>query len=508
MTFVASGKLLPDSTLQATSTRKMLWDEENRLQAVSDNGFVSNYWYDASGERTVKESFDNEGVYVNGVLSAGRISTGKFTAYVSPYLVVNNGGYYSKHIYIGSQRIMSKLGSSEIFHDTVNPIASSNPANIAMTAKLTNLTGKIQMRFDSLGVIYRGTPQGSAGLVTSETGRINTPQMYFYHSDHLGSSSLITDNNGTLVQHLEYVPFGEVFVEENKSTWSTPYKFTSKELDAETGLYYFGARYYDPKTSVWLSVDLLAEGKPWMTSYHYCSNNPVNKIDPDGRNDFTFNKEDRTVNIRKTDEANRYFVINPVEVKTGKNSSVTFEMTKQVGINEVAPILNDNPGLFAKVYNSAISNKERSSIFNATVSAGKEQYAKRILPVIFAPLAVTGALAAAPAIVATGQAAIAASKIATDYTVYGMLKAAVGVGKAGRFVYNNANLMMIGAGNAKGVSSLGIGVLTGGLNTGLPYDATSIRVGQNVDFYSTCTQFAISLGILLFDTSGDNQKKK
>jgi RHS repeat-associated protein len=177
---------------------------------------------------------------------------------------------------------MSKLGSSEIFHDTVNPIATSNPANVAMTAKLTNLTGKIQMRFDSLGVIYRGTPQGSAGLVTSETGRINSPQMYFYHSDHLGSSSLITDNNGTLVQHLEYVPFGEVFVEENKSTWSTPYKFTSKELDAETGLYYFGARYYDPKTSVWLSVDPLAEKYPNYSSYNYCLNNPIKYIDPDG----------------------------------------------------------------------------------------------------------------------------------------------------------------------------------------------------------------------------------
>ena len=244
---------------------------------------MSNYWYDASGERTVKESFDNEGVYVNGVLSAGRTSTGRFTAYISPYLVVNNGGYYSKHIYMGSQRITSKLGSSDIFHDLINPVAPANPQNMAMSAKQTTLTGKIQERFDSLGVTYEGTSNGSTGLITSEAGKIKVPELYFYHPDHLGSSSLITDNNGALVQHIQYVPFGEVFVEETKSSWSTPYKFNAKELDDETGLYYYGARYYDPRASVWLSVDPLAEKYPNISSYVYCINNPINLIDPDGR---------------------------------------------------------------------------------------------------------------------------------------------------------------------------------------------------------------------------------
>ena len=287
MTYVATGKKLNDSTLQATSTRQLLWDEENRLLAISDNGYVSNYWYDAAGERTVKQSGGSEGVFVNGVLSGARTETGKFTAYISPYMVVSNGGNYSKHIYMGSQRITSKLGSSEIFHDSVNPIAPANPHNLAMAAKLSTQNAMIQNRFDSLGVVYRGISQGSAGLITSIAGRIASPQLYFYHSDHLGSSSLITDNNGTLVQHLEYVPFGEVFLEENRSTWSTPFKFTSKELDAETGLYYFGARYYDPKTSVWLNVDPLAEKYVGWSSYNYCLNNPVKFVDPDGKEPTT-----------------------------------------------------------------------------------------------------------------------------------------------------------------------------------------------------------------------------
>ncbi|GJM65014.1 RHS repeat-associated core domain-containing protein [Persicobacter diffluens] len=59
--------------------------------------------------------------------------------------------------------------------------------------------------------------------------------------------------------------------------------FNGKELDDETGLYYYGARYYDPRSSVWLSVDPLAEKYPRLSSMAYCANNPVNFIDPDGR---------------------------------------------------------------------------------------------------------------------------------------------------------------------------------------------------------------------------------
>ena len=80
---------------------------------------------------------------------------------------------------------------------------------------------------------------------------------YFYHSDHLGSTSYVTDANGEVSQHVGYVPFGEVFIEELSSSakLNTPFLFNSKELDEETGLYYYGARYYDPKTSLWLSTD-------------------------------------------------------------------------------------------------------------------------------------------------------------------------------------------------------------------------------------------------------------
>jgi len=105
---------------------------------------------------------------------------------------------------------------------------------------------------------------------------------FYYHSDHLGSTSLITDLDGNVAQHIEYIPYGEVFIEERNNTWNTPYKFNGKELDEETGLYYYGARYYDPRVSVWLGVDPVGEKYQGISVYTYCMDNPVNAVDPDG----------------------------------------------------------------------------------------------------------------------------------------------------------------------------------------------------------------------------------
>ena len=108
---VNTGRIKQDGALDSTAAeRKLRWDEENRLTASDDNGFVTNYWYDADGERTVKTSGEGEQLYVNSEFAGGRTNTAKFSLYVSPYLVANQGGRYTKHIYIGSQRIVSKIG--------------------------------------------------------------------------------------------------------------------------------------------------------------------------------------------------------------------------------------------------------------------------------------------------------------------------------------------------------------------------------------------------------------
>ena len=124
------------------------------------------------------------------------------------------------------------------------------------------------------------------------------------------------------MQHLEYVPFGEVFIEERNNTWNTSYKFNAKELDEETGLYYYGARYYDPRTGVWLSVDPLAESRIGWSPYAYCLNNPILRIDPNGLTDFTFDKKTGDVKQvgEKNDDPDRILKTNRKgEVKYKKN---------------------------------------------------------------------------------------------------------------------------------------------------------------------------------------------
>ncbi|MFV0553130.1 MAG: polymorphic toxin type 10 domain-containing protein, partial [Mangrovibacterium sp.] len=70
-----------------------------------------------------------------------------------------------------------------------------------------------------------------------------------------------------------------VFIEERNNTWNTPFLFNGKELDEETGLYYYGARYYNPRIGLWYGVDPLAEKYPNFSPFAYTFNNPINFVD-------------------------------------------------------------------------------------------------------------------------------------------------------------------------------------------------------------------------------------
>ena len=213
---------------------------------------------------------------------------------------------------MGSQRITTKLQGDNIFTNN-NPIVTgsemlatlqdvSYTGTIDFAAKKDTLTAKLVERHELIGTPYLGRDNNNQGF----TGSTISTQSYYYHPDHLGSSSQITDGTGKLVQHLEYLPlrepqriaFGEVFLDRRSTLedWNTLYKFSGKELGPATGLYYFGVRYYYPRTSVWLEVDPLADKYPEKTPYHYCSNNPVMKIDPDGRDEYELNKKGNIVN--------------------------------------------------------------------------------------------------------------------------------------------------------------------------------------------------------------------
>jgi RHS repeat-associated protein len=106
------------------------------------------------------------------------------------------------------------------------------------------------------------------------------PRRYYYITDHLGSVRAVTNELGELVAYSDYYPFG---LEMPKRTLAgddaTKEGFTGHELDAETGLNYAGARYYDPEIGRWLAVDPLDQ-QP--SPYTYSANNPLRFFDPDG----------------------------------------------------------------------------------------------------------------------------------------------------------------------------------------------------------------------------------
>jgi len=131
---------------------------------------------------------------------------------------------------------------------------------------------------------------------------------WWYHSDHLGSSTYLTDNFGRPSHYYETLPFGEMIVEHNQSTtysggqYENAYKFNGKELDEATQMYYYGARYYDPRISIFISVDPLAEQAPNWTPYRYAFNNPIMFVDPTGLWEFKYDSDLKTLSLHKSND--------------------------------------------------------------------------------------------------------------------------------------------------------------------------------------------------------------
>ncbi|HVQ93577.1 MAG TPA: GH-E family nuclease [Mycobacteriales bacterium] len=217
--------------------RQQVWDEENRL-ACTDEGSPTAPTIGQNpaacehvGHDGVRFIYDAQGERV--VKDAG--SSSKVSIYPSQTFS-QRGGAAFKHIFIGPSRLVSKMVESD--HDTEK-------------------------------------------------------NQFYFHPDHLGSTAYGTDEKGRLVDHQQYFPSGETWVDETRSE-PTPYQFSGKELDTETGLYYFGARYYDPVTSVWQSADPIVasylDGAPNagvyspvnLSAYTYADNRPTVVTDPTG----------------------------------------------------------------------------------------------------------------------------------------------------------------------------------------------------------------------------------
>ena len=123
---------------------------------------------------------------------------------------------------------------------------------------------------------------------------------HYYNQDHLGNNREVVNESGTLEQVTNYYPFGAPFCERTTAGVNTNatlqrYKYNGKELDLMHGLkwYDYGARMYDPLLLTWNAIDPLAEKYYSISPYAYCANNPVNAIDPDGRDYWYTNDKDQ-----------------------------------------------------------------------------------------------------------------------------------------------------------------------------------------------------------------------
>jgi len=149
-------------------------------------------------------------------------------------------------------------------------------------------------------------------------------------------------------QSLEFFPFGETLVEEHLNSYNSPFKFNAKEFDAEievrdspipiknnrkthrqTGNYYYGARNYNPKWSIWLSVDPLSAIASSWTPYRFGIHNPVRYIDPTGMYEYddTYGIDDNG-NIRHIDNRKYYD-------QDGNEVDRLYKMDSKYGTSEI-----------------------------------------------------------------------------------------------------------------------------------------------------------------------------
>lgn len=398
---------------EKVTEQKYRWDEENRLLAADENGFVSNYWYDADGERTVKTSGENEAIYVNSEFSGGNTGTARFSLYVSPYLVAGQGGKYTKHIYVGSQRIVSKLGDLASYGADPRRIPyAGNEADgltINYKDKYNQQIQSIKDNYKTFDIPYNGednddyvngqgfccndgTPEAAQAKAMAKTNAsiraavdnnfhdkdTYEKMQFYYHPDHLGSSSYITNLDGEVAQHIEYVPFGEVFIEERNNTWNTPYLFNAKEFDEETGMYYYGARYYEPRLSLWMSVDPKEEDYPMSSTYCFVNNNPIIFIDLRGLDSYyTMDGEYLGDNNKKTQYV---YVVSAGGYRQYKKGHYAITRNKAIQLrdNKNNPITKDDfNDLAGTLYAEMSNNKnntwlEAAAIYSVLENRGNE----------------------------------------------------------------------------------------------------------------------------------------
>lgn len=171
-------------------------------------------------------------------------------------------------------------GSPASYHRRL-PLQARLVVTPLLLVLLVNGTGCVSNRGGGVDV-----EQTNSALLVGDTTLGIPPGTTFYHQSHIGSSSVITDGEGNLTAHNSYLPFGEIDQARSAGSDVVTHKFASQELDEESGLAYYGARYYDPAIGRFLSADSVVPGNgnepQAFNRYSLADNNPVTYTDPSG----------------------------------------------------------------------------------------------------------------------------------------------------------------------------------------------------------------------------------
>jgi RHS repeat-associated protein len=274
----------------------------NRLTKTSINGDDYNYTYDAHGNMLDLETVSNEVWDFNDQFKQASLTGGGTVYYVYDghgervrKVVERSNGIVQERIY---------LGGIEIYREKNN----------AGTLTLERETLHVMDEQKRIAMI--DTP------VVKPAGSNETELVRHQYNNHLGSSSIELDEAAQVISYEEYFPYGTTSfttIDSTREVAPKRYRYTAKERDDESGLNYHGARYYTPWLCRWTAIEPLlitATKTPiGKLAYGYCSNNPVNRIDPDGKRDY-YNTEGEFVgNDGNRADKNLTILLNSADVE-------------------------------------------------------------------------------------------------------------------------------------------------------------------------------------------------
>jgi RHS repeat-associated protein len=262
-----------------SETESYRYDGLDRLTSASCTSWSHTYAYDKAGNRASRDSVTYTINTVNEVTS---LSDGTSFTYD------DNGNRTQKakdtDTWVYTYDYASRLTKVEKNSAALEEYVYDGDGKRIQVTDSSNPTIYI---YSGLTVLYEETMNSAATYIYGPTGRLTKKttingetNTFFYHTDRLKSTRLVTDENKTIVSAVTYHPFGESSTEHG----SENHLYTGKEKDS-SGLYYYGARYYDPEIGRFITRDQnygkISQPQA-LNKYTYCINNPIRYIDPDG----------------------------------------------------------------------------------------------------------------------------------------------------------------------------------------------------------------------------------